>query len=71
LLLLYSIRDAAFFQGAKGGVFILELFLIEELEQELQALYEALGKADAEEKKLLQGMVQEKTLRLSRLIPNE
>lgn len=51
---------------------MLELFTIEQLEQELQKLYVELEKVkDDNEKRHIQRSIQERNLKLIRLMPNE
>lgn len=51
---------------------MLEQFVIEQLESELQELYSKLEHtSDIEEKKRIQQAIQQRNLRLTRLMPNE
>lgn len=51
---------------------MLEYFTIEKIESELGALYEELEKTnDTEEKRNIQKAIQQRNLRLTRLMPNE
>jgi hypothetical protein len=49
----------------------MEFFLIEQLERELTVLYAQLDIASEAEKQTIQQHIQERNLRLFRLLPNE
>jgi hypothetical protein len=49
----------------------LEFYLIEQLERELSLLYAQLDKASEAEKQSIQQRIQDRNLRLFRLLPNE
>ncbi len=51
---------------------MIEQFTIETIEQELSALYKALETtSDIEERKYIQAAIQNRNLKLTRLMPNE